>query len=105
MSDTPPIDTPEYAEAVARADAALQRRSAVISGHRIGPRLVWTLQPMNYSQIVDLVEGGGGMGPLRVLNVMQAPRECLRWEGAPGFAMYAYLVNCEIRATFAESQR
>ncbi len=94
----------EYAAAVAKADQALQRRSAVVSGHRIGPRIVWTLQPMNDTEIRALVSGGGN-SPLIPHEVIALPRQCINWAGAPHFAQYAYLVNVEVHALFPDGQR
>lgn len=96
--------SPEYQAAVKRADAALQRKAAVISGHRLGPRIVWTLHPWSQDEIRSLVSADGN-SPLVPHEVLSLPRTVLMWAGAPHWAQYAYLVNVSVKATFADSQR
>lgn len=98
------LNDPGYARAVEQADKLLQRRSAVVSGHRITPKMVWTLNPMGYDEIKALVSAGGA-SPLVAHEVMTLPRYCITWTGAPHWAQYAYLVMVEVWAEFGETQR
>jgi hypothetical protein len=98
------LASPEYQAAVKRADAALQRKAAVISGHRLGPRIVWTLYPWSHDDIRSLVSADGN-APLIPHEVLALPRTVLMWAGAPHWCQYAYLVNVSVKATFADSQR
>lgn len=92
-----------YQALVAKADEAMQKRAAVVSGHRIGPRIVWTIRPLTEAGVRALISGGG-FSPLVPHEVLTLPRETLFWGGAPHWAQYAYLVNCEVKATFSDSQ-
>jgi hypothetical protein len=94
----------EYQALVKKADEALQRRAAVISGHRMGPRIVWSLQPMSEHTVRALISAEG-LSPLVAHEVLTLPRVALLWAGAPHWAQYAYLVNVETKATFSDSQR
>ncbi len=94
----------EYQALVAKADQAMQERATVVSGHRIGPRIVWSIRPMSEITVRALISAGG-FSPLVPHEVLTLPREALRWGGAPHWAQYAYLVNCEVKATFSDSQR
>ena len=89
----------ETDELVAQADTAMRRRSAVISGHRYQPKLVWTITPRTEDELRALVTAEGN-SPLVYLASMQLPRSALMWAGAPIWAMYAYLVLVEVKALF-----
>lgn len=98
------LASPAYQAAVVKADEAMQKRAAIISGHRLGPRIVWTLHAWSHDAIRALVSADGN-GPLTAHEIIDLPRSVTMWGGAPHWAQYSYLVNCSVRATFADGQR
>jgi hypothetical protein len=95
------LDSPEYKALVEKADKAMVRRSAVISGNRYQPKIVWTLVPYSDGELRSLISAQGN-SPLRVLNITSLGRQTLDWQGAPPGAQYAYLVFVEVRARFGD---
>lgn len=97
MADEPlplPGSRPEDVEA---AERHISERRMVVSGNLYQAKIVWAIAPLSDREIRLRVEADG-YSPFKVLEIIRMDR-LKAVAGAPFWAMYAWLVMVEVKAS------